>query len=144
MKAFKKAFGKTKAPEASGHKPTPDAQSGAYASTAVHAVAGLSLEPSHARTSDDADSAECGFALPQNLCVRNVRLSGRTPCRICTSPQPPLVEPEGGVSPARREVASFPTASETTSKVLPHGEHSRGADAKYGLADAFPAISGKE
>ena len=72
MKAFKKAFGKTKASEPSGHKLTPDGQAGAFASTAVHAVAGLSLESSHARRSDDTESAECA-----SPCLNSFAYTGR-------------------------------------------------------------------
>ena len=87
-KTFLKAFKQKKAPDeaplqASGHKPTPDAAyggvSGVSASTAVHAVAGLSLDSSHARRSDDAESAECvpGLA-PYAHCVH---MSKTTPTR---------------------------------------------------------------
>ena len=104
-KTFLKAFKQKKAPEeaplqASGHKPTPDGAyggvSGVSASTAVHAVAGLSLEPSHARRSDDAESAECVLApfalrtLPEALAY--------TPCSGCTFAPSSSRGPRGGTS----------------------------------------------
>jgi hypothetical protein len=106
-KTFLKAFKQKKAPEeaplqASGHKPTPDGAyggvNGVSASTAVHAVAGLSLEPSHARRSDDAESAEC---VPASFAMRT-RLQAliHAPCRGCTFVRSCSRGPRGGTSAA--------------------------------------------
>ena len=141
MKAFKKAFGKTKAPEASGHKPTPDGQNGAFASTAVHAVAGLSLEPSHARTSDDADSAECASPCPVSCAYARLKLVG---ARLVESvPRPsPSRGARGGRRPRwalwLKRLFGLHSKCKPPVRASTRREH-RGADAKYGLADAFAA-----